>query len=169
MAKKSASTKTSRAGAKQQDPAATVGGGNGDAHTAKATAKAAAGKAKPANPDSGAGKGKKQQRDEIDDLFGGLKAAKKQKAMAEAAKEAAAAEAEADADVGAKAGGKAVKGGKKGKQKVEGTKDDLFGTEAARGRKRTEEGFAIYSEEELGFGKKGGDTPLCPFDCQCCF
>lgn len=32
---------------------------------------------------------------------------------------------------------------------------------------RTEEGFAIYSESELKLGK-GGDTPLCPFDCTCC-
>jgi hypothetical protein len=38
------------------------------------------------------------------------------------------------------------------------------------GRKRTEEGYTIYREEELGLGSnKGGDTPLCPFDCDCCF
>lgn len=35
--------------------------------------------------------------------------------------------------------------------------------------RRTEEGYAIYNEEELGFNKKGGDTDLCPFDCDCCF
>ena len=32
----------------------------------------------------------------------------------------------------------------------------------------TEEGFKIYSAEELNIGK-GGDTPDCPFDCNCCF
>lgn len=32
---------------------------------------------------------------------------------------------------------------------------------------RTEEGFAIYSENELKLDQ-GGDTPLCPFDCDCC-
>ncbi|CCA74978.1 hypothetical protein PIIN_08958 [Serendipita indica DSM 11827] len=37
------------------------------------------------------------------------------------------------------------------------------------GRKRTEEGFLIYTEEELGLNKEGGDTPLCPFDCECCY
>ena len=37
-------------------------------------------------------------------------------------------------------------------------------------RRRTEEGFAIYSESELGLGRAGGgNTPLCPFDCECCF
>lgn len=36
-------------------------------------------------------------------------------------------------------------------------------------RRTTEEGYAIYSETELGFGKTGGDTDKCPFDCDCCF
>ncbi|KAI8995523.1 hypothetical protein BD414DRAFT_243982 [Trametes punicea] len=36
-------------------------------------------------------------------------------------------------------------------------------------RRRTEEGYAIYKEDELGITDQGGDTPLCPFDCQCCF
>ena len=35
--------------------------------------------------------------------------------------------------------------------------------------RKTEEGYVIYTEDELGFGKKGGDTDLCPFDCDCCF
>ena len=36
-------------------------------------------------------------------------------------------------------------------------------------RKRTEEGWPIYTEEELKLGNEGGDTADCPFDCQCCF
>ncbi|KEP52371.1 DUF1764-domain protein [Rhizoctonia solani 123E] len=36
-------------------------------------------------------------------------------------------------------------------------------------RRRTEEGYAIYKEDELGINAEGGDTPLCPFDCECCF
>lgn len=36
-------------------------------------------------------------------------------------------------------------------------------------RKRTEEGWAVYREDELGITNEGGDTPLCPFDCECCF
>jgi hypothetical protein len=54
--------------------------------------------------------------------------------------------------------------------KVEGSKDDIFGESTGKARKRTEEGYAIYGEDELGLGKKGGgDTPLCPFDCDCCY
>ena len=36
--------------------------------------------------------------------------------------------------------------------------------------KRTEEGYRIYTLEELGLDKNqyGGNTPLCPFDCDCC-
>ncbi|KDQ63779.1 hypothetical protein JAAARDRAFT_29819 [Jaapia argillacea MUCL 33604] len=36
-------------------------------------------------------------------------------------------------------------------------------------RRKTEEGFSVYKEDELGITEQGGDTPLCPFDCQCCF
>ncbi|CAD6888472.1 unnamed protein product [Tilletia laevis] len=47
--------------------------------------------------------------------------------------------------------------------------DDLaFADSRGSARKRTEEGFPIYSESELKIGQ-GGGTPLCPFDCDCCF
>ncbi|KAH9610240.1 hypothetical protein KSS87_022822 [Heliosperma pusillum] len=37
-------------------------------------------------------------------------------------------------------------------------------------RRRTNDGFVIYSADELGINKKdAGQTPLCPFDCSCCF
>lgn len=37
-------------------------------------------------------------------------------------------------------------------------------------RKKTEDGFTVYTAEELGFNKKGaGGSKLCPFDCDCCF
>jgi hypothetical protein len=52
---------------------------------------------------------------------------------------------------------------------VEGSKDDIFGAAGPKGRQRTTEGYAIYSEEELRLGAQGGDTDLCPFDCDCCF
>jgi Eukaryotic protein of unknown function (DUF1764) len=35
-------------------------------------------------------------------------------------------------------------------------------------RRVTSDGYKIYKLEELGVGK-GGDTDLCPFDCECCF
>lgn len=56
------------------------------------------------------------------------------------------------------------------KEKVTGSKDDIFGEASGKARKRTEEGYRVYTEDELGFGRKGGgDTDLCPFDCDCCF
>lgn len=51
-----------------------------------------------------------------------------------------------------------------------GHKDDLFGSGALSGRKRTEEGYAIFKENELGANKKdAGMTADCPFDCDCCY
>ncbi|KAL8287678.1 hypothetical protein RQP46_003536 [Phenoliferia psychrophenolica] len=35
-------------------------------------------------------------------------------------------------------------------------------------RRRTDDGLAIYDIAELKIGL-GGDTELCPFDCECCF
>jgi len=40
---------------------------------------------------------------------------------------------------------------------------------AKKGDKYTDEGFKIYTEEELGLNKEGGGTDLCPFDCDCCY
>ena len=55
-------------------------------------------------------------------------------------------------------------------RRLEGSKDDIFGAAAGRARKRTEEGYNLYTEDELGLGRKGGgDTDLCPFDCDCCY
>jgi hypothetical protein len=51
---------------------------------------------------------------------------------------------------------------------VKGSVEDIFGAETSKQRKRTEEGFVIYHEDELKINE-GGDTDLCPFDCQCCF
>jgi hypothetical protein len=54
--------------------------------------------------------------------------------------------------------------------KVEGSKDDIFGEQVGKGRKKTEEGFNIYTEDELGLNRpNAGMTDLCPFDCDCCF
>lgn len=38
------------------------------------------------------------------------------------------------------------------------------------GRRLTSEGWPVFTPEELKLGLKGsGNTPLCPFDCDCCF
>uniref|UniRef100_A0A7N1A6E8 DUF1764-domain-containing protein n=1 Tax=Kalanchoe fedtschenkoi TaxID=63787 RepID=A0A7N1A6E8_KALFE len=45
---------------------------------------------------------------------------------------------------------------------------DLFG-DSSKPRKKAS-GMKIYTEEELGLNKPdAGGTPLCPFDCDCCF
>ncbi|KAH7307029.1 hypothetical protein KP509_22G043000 [Ceratopteris richardii] len=41
---------------------------------------------------------------------------------------------------------------------------------SSKARRKTSDGLTIYTEEELGFNRKdAGGTPLCPFDCDCCF
>ncbi|XP_022142164.1 uncharacterized protein C6G9.01c [Momordica charantia] len=58
----------------------------------------------------------------------------------------------------------------KNKKKRETVSKDGFSDPPSRSRKRTGDGLAIYTEEELGFGNAdAGGTPLCPFDCSCCF
>ncbi|KAL1202199.1 hypothetical protein V5N11_018154 [Cardamine amara subsp. amara] len=49
--------------------------------------------------------------------------------------------------------------------------DDGFNnTSKRRSRKRTVEGFLVYTEDELCVNKSNaGSTRLCPFDCNCCF
>ena len=48
--------------------------------------------------------------------------------------------------------------------------DDFSDSRGLKGGKRrfTEDGFPIYSLDELGIGR-GGDTDACPFDCECCY
>ncbi|PCH33542.1 DUF1764-domain-containing protein, partial [Wolfiporia cocos MD-104 SS10] len=56
------------------------------------------------------------------------------------------------------------------KHKADNEDEERFKDSRGTGpRRKTEEGFAIYKEDELGITDQGGDTPLCPFDCQCCF
>jgi hypothetical protein len=47
--------------------------------------------------------------------------------------------------------------------------DDNFADSRGLKRKKTEDGLNVYNTEELSIGLDGGDTDLCPFDCQCCF
>ncbi|KAI8366837.1 uncharacterized protein BYT42DRAFT_588046 [Radiomyces spectabilis] len=47
--------------------------------------------------------------------------------------------------------------------------DDGFADSRGKKSKRmTEDGYPIFDVKELRIGE-GGDTPDCPFDCQCCF
>ncbi|RIB19643.1 hypothetical protein C2G38_1252654 [Gigaspora rosea] len=46
--------------------------------------------------------------------------------------------------------------------------DGFSDSRGTKSRKTTEDGLAVYDINELNIGN-GGDTPLCPFDCDCCF
>ena len=55
--------------------------------------------------------------------------------------------------------------------KKSGSSADPFGLTPSRKNDSldfTEEGWKVYTSEELNLGK-GGDTADCPFDCNCCF
>ncbi|GAV61388.1 DUF1764 domain-containing protein [Cephalotus follicularis] len=55
-------------------------------------------------------------------------------------------------------------------KKSKGAKEGGFADSPVGSRKRTGDGLIIYTEDELGISKAdAGGTPLCPFDCDCCF
>ncbi|KAJ1308751.1 hypothetical protein OPQ81_004442 [Rhizoctonia solani] len=75
-----------------------------------------------------------------------------------------------DPSLGVEAKSKKAKSSKERKSAVVDSDDERFRDSRGTGpRRRTEEGYAIYKEDELGINDEGGDTPLCPFDCDCCF
>lgn len=56
------------------------------------------------------------------------------------------------------------------KKKDKGFNDGGFDDSSSRPKRKTNDGFTIYTEEELGLNKvDAGGTALCPFDCSCCF
>ncbi|CAG7898247.1 unnamed protein product [Brassica rapa] len=89
---------------------------------------------------------------EIDDIFGGRKKKKMKVEVETSEKE--------EATV------KKARVAKRKRSEVEG-----FNSNQKTGpRKRTEDGLLVFTEDELGINKaNAGNTPLCPFDCQCCF
>ncbi|XP_054819038.1 uncharacterized protein C6G9.01c-like [Prosopis cineraria] len=97
----------------------------------------------------------KKQGSEIDEIFGGKK---RKKPEAE--------KTEKSADVTKRP--KKIKKNMKKKTKRSDAGD--FADPPSRPRKTTDDGLAIFSEEELGINRAdAGNTPLCPFDCSCCF
>ena len=111
----------------------------------------------------------------IDDIFASAKEQKRKREEEEAKKE----ENEREKDGGKEKRKRKKKKGKDGKD----TKGEAFVAAAFSKerddvdlnsllprykRKKTNEGFAIYSEKELRINQ-GGGTDLCPFDCNCCF
>ncbi|XP_073222619.1 uncharacterized protein C6G9.01c-like [Cicer arietinum] len=94
---------------------------------------------------------------EIDEIFAGKKRKK-----SDAKKTGKAGDVTKSAD-----NTKKMKNEKKKSKRVD---DGEFVDRPSRPRKKTEDGLTIYSEEELGLSKgDAGNTPLCPFDCSCCF
>ena len=87
------------------------------------------------------GSGKKDIKNDLDALFKKNKSSKKIKKEAKPAKVA-------------------EKPAKKEKVSMDAPK--------SKGNKYTKEGYKIYTADELKIGQ-GGDTPDCPFDCECCF
>ena len=64
---------------------------------------------------------------------------------------------------------KAIKKPEKTKPvKIVEQKPDKKEADKKKPRKYTEDGLKIYTMDELKIGL-GGDTPDCPFDCNCCF
>ncbi|CAE7190621.1 unnamed protein product [Rhizoctonia solani] len=76
-----------------------------------------------------------------------------------------------DPSLAVEAKSKKPKSSKEGKKNaVADSDDERFRDSRGTGpRRKTEEGYTIYKEDELGINDEGGDTPLCPFDCDCCF
>ena len=63
----------------------------------------------------------------------------------------------------------AVVAKKPAKQRLEQSKSKSKKPSPNVARRTTEEGFKIYTEEELGLqDEAAGNTPDCPFDCDCC-
>jgi hypothetical protein len=59
----------------------------------------------------------------------------------------------------------------KKKKKVAASDDFGFTRDAnkGKGRKTTDDGFAVYDNVELRIGEGRGETENCPFDCECCY
>ncbi|KAJ1718163.1 hypothetical protein LPJ61_006792 [Coemansia biformis] len=47
--------------------------------------------------------------------------------------------------------------------------DDGFADSRGKQTKYTEDGMRVFYMDDLHIGEGNGDTPECPFDCQCCF
>ncbi|XP_021683917.2 uncharacterized protein C6G9.01c [Hevea brasiliensis] len=97
----------------------------------------------------------KKPSNEIDEIFSGKKRKKPEKQKNDKANET-----ESDKP----------KSLKKKKKKTEEDKEGRLTDPPSRHRKKTKDGLNIYTEEELGINhSNAGGTPLCPFDCDCCF
>ncbi|KAL1522986.1 hypothetical protein AB1Y20_017949 [Prymnesium parvum] len=110
------------------------------------------------------------EKDDMDEIFGGLTAKKLEREELRKAKEAEAAEAAAEAEAARR---------REKKRRANVVRDNVFGEaydlnatidpqNAKVHRVDHESGWNVYKAHHLGLGR-GGGTPLCPFDCKCCY
>ncbi|CAK9225488.1 unnamed protein product [Sphagnum troendelagicum] len=115
---------------------------------------------------------KESAKNEIDAIFGGKKR-KKEVGTAGSGEDKKSGATAAGAAENENSDVKEVLSRKKKKTKTKKTAGkslELVEKSSGLSRKKTDDGLPVYSEAELGFNKKeAGGTPLCPFDCECCF
>ncbi|MCO5583970.1 hypothetical protein L7F22_037888 [Adiantum nelumboides] len=105
---------------------------------------------------------------EIDEIFSRGKAKRK----TEEAAEEVGKDDRLGADAPPKKKKKTSQSNEKQKSSASNNQEEAVGKSSlpSRPRKKTNEGLSVYTEDELGWNRKdAGGTPLCPFDCSCCF
>lgn len=111
---------------------------------------------------------KPKSSNEIDEIFSGKKRKNPEKQKNDEAKET---ETNKPKSLKKKKKSKEGKEERLRDQKSKEGKKERLTDPPSKHRKRTEDGLNIYTEEELGISSSNaaGGTPLCPFDCECCF
>ena len=100
----------------------------------------------------------KKACNEIDEIFAGKK--RKKSDMKKTGK----------SDEVKKSTDKTKKKRKNVKRKTDRSDHGEFADRPSQPKRKTEDGFTIYTEDDLGINNAdAGNTPLCPFDCSCCF
>lgn len=103
----------------------------------------------------------------LDDLFSGLKKSTKDGAKKAAKTSAADTKTQSNTKIKGNQDHHEDKEHDKAQSPPPGDDDMGWLGDTQQTRKKTEEGFSIYTYEELRF-EEGGGTPDCPFDCECC-
>ena len=115
----------------------------------------------------------KRTRDEIDEIFASKKKQSKKSDNQKPTSKKPAKESDHDKMMTKKNNTGKRNTSKNGSRRENGGSDPpaaATGGAGRRLRKKTGDGLAIYTEGELGIGRAdAGGTPLCPFDCDCCF
>lgn len=112
-------------------------------------------------------KTREETLNEIDEIFAKTKKAKTRDVKGSKPAKSVSPEDDNEHDVKASS---EVKESIKKKKKTKKLDGEEWRDPPPRPRRKTNDGFTIYSAEELGFNKKeAGGTSLCPFDCDCCF